>query len=59
MKVFLKKKKAHSAKVLKRFNMDKSYQLTIPMIVRSLDVNKDFFWSRKSDEELIGLEIPS
>lgn len=59
MKVF-KKKKTHSAKVLKRFNMDKSHQLMIPMIVRSLDVNKDFFFlSRETDEELIGLEIPS
>lgn len=38
--------------------MDKSYPLTIPMVVRSLDVNKDPFRPRANDEELLGLDVP-
>ena len=42
------------AKVLKRFYMDKSHPLSTPMVVRSLDVNKDPFRPRENDEELLG-----
>ena len=42
--------------------MDTFYLLCIPMIVRSLEVDKDPFWpqviSEDDDEELFGLEIP-
>jgi hypothetical protein len=46
------------ARVLKRFYMDKSHPLSTPMIVRSLDVNKDPFRPRENDEELLGPEVP-
>ncbi|KAL0307775.1 UNVERIFIED_CONTAM: Retrovirus-related Pol polyprotein from transposon TNT 1-94 [Sesamum angustifolium] len=46
------------AKVLKRFYMDKSHPLSTPMVVRSLDVKKDPFRPRESDEELLGPEVP-
>ena len=46
------------AKVLKRFYMDKSHPLSTPMVVRSLDVNKDPFRPRENDEELLGPEVP-
>jgi len=45
-------------KVLKRFNMDKSHSLCTPMVVRSLDVDKDPFRPQEKDEELLGLEVP-
>lgn len=50
--------KAYTAKVLKRFYMDKSHPLSTPMVVRSLDVNKDPFRPRENDEELLGPEVP-
>ena len=46
------------AKVLKQFYMDKSHPLSTPMVVRSLDVNKDPFRPRENDEELLGPEVP-
>ncbi|GLT35869.1 hypothetical protein SLA2020_102850 [Shorea laevis] len=45
-------------KILKRFNMDKSHPLSSPMVVRSLDVNKDPFRPREDNEEILGLEVP-
>ena len=45
-------------KVLKRFNMDKSHSLCTPMVVRSLDVDKDPFRPQEKDEELLGPEVP-
>ena len=41
-------------KVLKRFYMDKSHSLCNPMVVRSLDVNKDLFTPQ---EELHGPKV--
>lgn len=49
---------AYISKVLKRFYMDKAHPLNSPMVVRSLDVNKDPFRPRMNDEELIGPEVP-
>jgi hypothetical protein len=46
------------ARVLKRFYMDKSHPLSTPMVVRSLDVNKDPFRPRENEEELLGPEVP-
>ena len=34
-------------KVLKSFHMDKSHPLTSPIVVHSLEVNKDFFVIKK------------
>ncbi|XP_070011311.1 uncharacterized protein [Nicotiana sylvestris] len=45
-------------KVLKRFYMDGAHPLSTPMIVRSLDVNKDPFRPQKKNEELLGPEVP-
>jgi len=34
---------AYTERVLKRFYMDKAHPLSTPMVVRSLEVNKDLF----------------
>ena len=46
------------AKLLKRFHMDNSYMLCTPMVLRSLDVNKDSFKSKEEDKEFLGPEVP-
>ncbi|XP_074337091.1 secreted RxLR effector protein 161-like [Apium graveolens] len=38
--------------------MDKAHPLTTPMVVRSLEVEKDHFRPRKQDEEALGPEVP-
>ncbi|KAL0324728.1 UNVERIFIED_CONTAM: Secreted RxLR effector protein [Sesamum calycinum] len=38
--------------------MDKSHPLSTPMVGRSLDVEKDPFRPRESDEELLGPKVP-
>ena len=38
--------------------MDKSYPSKTPMVVRSLDMNKDQFRPRDENEELLGPEVP-
>ena len=38
--------------------MDKTHQLNIPMVVRSLDVKNDIFRPREDNEELLGPEVP-
>ena len=38
--------------------MDKAHPLSTPMIVRSLDINKDPFRPHENDEELVDPEIP-
>ena len=45
-------------KILKRFNMDKTHQLSSPMVVRSLDVKNDPFRPCEKGEELLGPEVP-
>ena len=49
---------AYISKVLKRFYMDNAHPLSTPMVVRSLDVNKDPFRPRMDDKELLGPEVP-
>ena len=49
---------AYISKVLKRFYMDNVHPLSTPMVVRSLDVNKDPFRPMMDDEELLGPEVP-
>jgi hypothetical protein len=49
---------AYIQKILQKFNMDKSYPSKIPMVFRSLNMNKDQFRSKVEDEELLGLEVP-
>ena len=44
-------------RLLKRFNMDKAHPFSTPMVVRSLDPQKDQFRPRESDEEILGPEV--
>ena len=47
----------YTAKVLKRFYMDKAHPLSTLMVVRSLEVNKDPFRPKERDKELLGPEV--
>ena len=38
--------------------MNKSYPSKTPMVVKSLDMNKDQFRPKDEDEELLGTEVP-
>jgi len=38
--------------------MDKSYLAKTPMIVRSIDLEKDVFRPRDEGEEILGVRIP-
>ena len=49
---------AYTEEVLKRFCMDEVHPLSTPMVVRSLDVNKDPFRPQEKDEEILGSEVP-
>jgi hypothetical protein len=44
---------------LKKFSIDKLYLIKTPMVVRSLDVEKDPFRPREEEEEeILGLHVP-
>jgi hypothetical protein len=45
-------------KVFKKFNMDKAYPATTPMILHALEKDKDPFKSREEGEEVLGQEYP-
>ncbi|KAM0969642.1 hypothetical protein EV1_017637 [Malus domestica] len=45
-------------KILKRFGMDKAYPLSMPMVVRSMDIKKDPFRPKEDDELVLGPEVP-
>lgn len=45
-------------KVLERFNVLKAHPVTTPMVVQSLDVDKDPFRPKGVDEKLLGSEVP-
>ena len=49
---------SYTEKVLKRCYMDKSYPLSSPMVVRSLEVTKDPFRPKEENEELLGPKVP-
>ena len=49
---------AYTEKILKRFNMDKAYPLSTPMVVRSLDIKKDPFRPKQDNEDILGPEVP-
>jgi hypothetical protein len=38
--------------------MDECHPLRTPMIVRSLEANKDPFWLKEEDEQCLGPEVP-
>ena len=48
----------YTEKVLKRFYMNKAHSLNSPMIVRSLEVDKDPFRPKEENEKLLGPEVP-
>jgi len=48
----------YTKKVLERFNMIKAHPLKTPMVVRSLDKNKDPFRPKDENEEILGPEVP-
>ena len=45
---------AYIQKILKKFNIDKSYHNKIPMVVRSLEIEKDPFRPRDIGEKILG-----
>jgi hypothetical protein len=49
---------AYVQKILEKFNMDKAYPSRTPMVVRSLDMEKDPFRPRDDGEEILGQEYP-
>jgi hypothetical protein len=49
---------AYIQKILEKFNMDKAYPSKTPMVVRSLDRDKDPFRPKDDDEEILGPEFP-
>nr|CAD40421.3 OSJNBa0065J03.17 [Oryza sativa Japonica Group] len=49
---------AYTQKILEKFNMDKSYPSKIPMVVRSLDVEKDPFRPKEDGEDVLGPDFP-
>ena len=48
----------YAQKVLSKFNMDKAFPSKIPMIVRTLERDKDPFRPRDEGEEILGPEYP-
>ena len=49
---------AYTERLLRRFNMDKAHPLSTPMVVRSLEPEKDQFRPKEQDEEILGPEVP-
>ena len=49
---------AYIQKILEKFNMDKSYPSKTPMVVRSLEMEKDQFRPQEEGEEILGPEVP-
>jgi hypothetical protein len=49
---------AYTQKILEKFNMDKSYPSKTPMVVRSLDVEKDPFRPTEDGEDVLGPDFP-
>jgi hypothetical protein len=49
---------AYVQKILEKFNMNKSYPTRTPMVVRSLDMEKDIFRPRDDNEEILGQNYP-
>src|SRR5438128_11580372 len=49
---------AYIQKILEKFNTDESYPSKTPMVVRSLDMNKDQFIPKDENKELLGPEVP-
>ena len=48
----------YTKRVLGKFNMDKCHPLKTPMVVQSLEADKDPFKPKEDDEEMLGPEVP-
>ena len=48
----------YTEKVLQRFYIDKVHPVNSPMVVRSLEVDKDPFRPKEENEKLLGPEVP-
>jgi hypothetical protein len=48
----------YTQKVLEKFNMHMSYPSKTPMVVRSLDLEKDPFRPMDNEEQILGPEFP-
>ena len=48
----------YTKKILKWFFIDIAHPLSTPMVVRSLDINKDPFRSHKNNEEFLSPKVP-
>jgi hypothetical protein len=49
---------AYIKKILEKFNMDKAYSIKTPMVILSLDLNKDPFTPRDEGEGILGPKVP-
>jgi hypothetical protein len=45
---------AYIQKILEKFHMDKAHPIKTPMVVRSLDLEKDVFRTQEEGEEILG-----
>jgi hypothetical protein len=48
----------YTKRVLENFDMDECHPVRTPMIVRSLEADKDPFRPKEEDEQGLGLEVP-
>jgi hypothetical protein len=48
----------YTKRVLEKFNMGKCHPLRTPMVVWSLEVDKDSFRPKGDDEKVLGPEVP-
>ena len=48
----------YTMRALEMFNMSKCHPLKTPMVVQSLEADKDPFRPKGDDEEVLGLEVP-
>nr|CAD39881.2 OSJNBb0067G11.4 [Oryza sativa Japonica Group]CAE05263.2 OSJNBb0115I09.25 [Oryza sativa Japonica Group] len=48
----------YTKRVLGKFNMNKCHPLKTPMVVQSLEADKDPFKPKEDDEEVLGPEVP-
>jgi hypothetical protein len=48
----------YTQKILEKFNMNMSYPSKTPMVVRSLDLEKDPFRPKDDEEQILGPEFP-
>jgi hypothetical protein len=51
-------KSVYVQKILEKFSMDKAHPIKTPMVVRSLEKEKDIFRPREEGEEILGLQYP-